>query len=665
MSTDIILKHSKQAGKQPDAGSLKQGELAINTKDVKAYIKNADGQVVQIAGGGSGADDDRYVKLAGDDVTAQEITGTAGLKTKGLLESEGGLTVSGGPGTFGANITTAGNKYNYFLNNIGTATLDVNGGGTAIGWNYGGGSRRSALVNLINADDFPNSQGGFVFNIGKKDGEQKTVALLNSEGFLGIGDSGAGALGKNVLLAKKNISSTAYEDLIAIHANVTLKGDGLELTDYTGFRSNITLSNEEGTYPLVKNAQHFVCSNASFSEGALSATCYNTGTVALLADPEGLVPSTAYGFYSNISSQTGVLNDGVTPAFNKFNFFSTGTAPSFHKGSHYIGGTTARNTLELWKSTLTEEQLEQLEAGTLVAPANVATPGNGEFARQWYYDQQDAETQAELDAGTLEYPTPFAAATFTDSFALGDSSKINLNSGGLGEFKGGVKVTGGSAAGVEDGLARSTTTLNFIKSSAARMFIGEDKIGIIGALKTTGTETVGLEVDASISEGVTTHSAFKLNAKGSNTTPAKYRGIWASGDGTTGVFDEAIGLYIDDKSIGTDANYGVYSAVTNEGGKTNYNIYAAGTARNYFKGDVTSDGTIDGAFSVRMQTDDPAAFQTTFSIDEEGNQVESQEYIGTKEDLLSIIKDLRARVTALENSGDGGAAVAKATTRKK
>ena len=50
MATPIHLKHSAQAGRVPDAGVLANGELAINTKDVKAYIKNADGQVVQIAG---------------------------------------------------------------------------------------------------------------------------------------------------------------------------------------------------------------------------------------------------------------------------------------------------------------------------------------------------------------------------------------------------------------------------------------------------------------------------------------------------------------------------------------------------------------------------------------------------------------------------------------
>lgn len=126
------------------------------------------------------------------------------------------------------------------------------------------------------------------------------------------------------------------------------------------------------------------------------------------------------GFYSDFAA------DGE----KVFNFFSNGSAPNYLKGSTFIGGTTARNTLELWKSTLTEEQLEQLEAGTLVAPANVATPGDGAFARSWYYDQQDAEAQAELDAGTLDYPEHLAAATFTDTFAISDTTSLALLSNG-------------------------------------------------------------------------------------------------------------------------------------------------------------------------------------------------------------------------------------------
>ena len=84
MSVDIILKHSSQASKQPDAGALKQGELAINTKTSRLISRTQMGRLSRLPVLIT-RDDGRYVKLAGDG-TAQEITGSGGLKTKGLVE---------------------------------------------------------------------------------------------------------------------------------------------------------------------------------------------------------------------------------------------------------------------------------------------------------------------------------------------------------------------------------------------------------------------------------------------------------------------------------------------------------------------------------------------------------------------------------------------------
>ena len=49
-----------------------------------------------------------------------------------------------------------------------------------------------------------------------------------------------------------------------------------------------------------------------------------------------------------------------------------------------------------------------------------------------------------------------------------------------------------------------------------------------------------------------------------------------------------------------------------------------------------------------MEADDPTAFTTTYAVDDEGNQIEQQDYVGTTEDLLDIIRDLRARLAAIE-----------------
>ena len=95
-------------------------------------------------------------------------------------------------------------------------------------------------------------------------------------------------------------------------------------------------------------------------------------------------------------------------------------------------------------------------------------PGDGEFARQWYYDQQDAETQALLDSGELEYPEHLAAATFTDTFALGDNTNISLNSDGSASFaQGHIKFnTNGRASFVEESSEAADGRTHFLISGA-------------------------------------------------------------------------------------------------------------------------------------------------------------------------------------------------------
>ena len=89
MATPIHLKHSAQAGRVPDAGVLANGELAINTKDVKAYIKNADGQVVQIAGADNPTTDGRYLRIDSG-ASAQTVASTDPTTFSGQVELPGG-----------------------------------------------------------------------------------------------------------------------------------------------------------------------------------------------------------------------------------------------------------------------------------------------------------------------------------------------------------------------------------------------------------------------------------------------------------------------------------------------------------------------------------------------------------------------------------------------
>ena len=319
---------------------------------------------------------------------------------------------------------------------------------------------------------------------------------------------------------------------------------------------------------------------------------YIYDVVAFDSDSNGGPGQNLTAFKSNTNAEAGR---------ERYGFLATGDAPNFLAGSTYIGGTNSRNTFELWKSTLTEEQLEQLEAGTLVAPANVSVPGDGEFARQWWYNQQDAETQAAIDAGELEYPEHLAAATFADTFALGDNSNINLNSNGLGEFKGGVSVTGGSASDVGTGMMAGAV---LVRSNLERVQPGSASnsfaVKIPSHPRPTSGDICELEILPRSTAGHSgqTYDGIVVDAASVNTEASEFS-----------LYKAKIG-----NSNSSGNVYGFHSGVNVDSSATNaYNFYAAGDAPNYLAGGVQFDNTGNaGSTGLLMKDYEEGTFTAEF-----------------------------------------------------
>ena len=570
----------------------------------------------------------------------------------------------------------------------------------------------------------------------------QTVQSTDTTTFDGLVEAGAGVkvTGGSVLIESLppmdvdgNATSAAIND--ALDSNIT--------NDYRGFRVDLNCASKT----VGRNVNHFISANFS-----------NAGNV--VGEIAGF-RCTASGGNQGVPAKAFVA--GYIAGPDVYNFYAAGTAPNFLAGDTYIGGNTTRNTLDLWKSTLTEEQLEQLTAGTLVAPANVSLPGDGSFARQWWYGQQSAEDQALIDSGELEYPSHFQATNFVDTFDLGDNTNINLNADGssqfkgnmkltgssvnvalqpisdvqsgrlyfnnaagatqasiqsggtygsdiiftnfavsrtnvrfngdgnlliggslnqgspqtpnitlnadgLGEFGGGVKVTGGSAGAVSNGIGSTFNGIlnfyangsEFMRAAADRIVIGTEdpaekgniavymplKIETSGGFNGLGS---GVSISSYVDTDVTDVTLFNTFGKTGHSV-GEFVHFSANKDGTG---DVQGGLQVGFKAASTLStaalNYGFGGYLAADGDK-NFNFYAEGSAPNYFAGNIDCDGLINGAFSLRMQSDDPAAYTTTLTTDEEGNEVSNSVYQGTTEDLLAIIKDLRARVTALENA---------------
>ena len=644
MATKIQLRHDTSAAWTAADPILAEGEMGIETDTQKSKVGNGSDNWSALQYMADTNFKANYVSKAGD-ATAQVITGTGGLKTDGLLESRGGVEISGG--------------------NDGDITCGLAG--------KNGGNQVNLIANATTS-----------FLIKSHNADKQCIALIGSPDNVAISTNGTSitTIPESLPPNKKAIGLHSLPRLTDSASN---SFDAAGDFDFIGIQSTLRLQNPNTTpYRAVRlfNAEDFYSNRNS-----------------------------VYGYYSSISLGTGT---------DRYNFYGQGTAPNFFAGDTYIGGTTARNTFELWKSTLTEEQLEQLEAGTYAAPANVSTPGDGSFARAWYYDQQDEETQLALDSGELEYPEHLAAATFTDTFTLGKKTNIilsangsslfkgymeiqsttptifftsangaadnktflfkNENSGtdltvqaindagsgsgslfkftrdgnivesfeglrggntwfeinnlnkevivdGLVESKGGVKVSGGSSSSVTTGLVNSGNNLDLVHK-------GQDAIRLFDD-GTTRCWSFGASQDANIGFNVLSSPAvynaggnqtqngsqFRTDINDSATHITNVNSIanvsagsvveslkMFSGNGTTVVpasgnnFDEQIVYYAGntsntDKLVAVN-NYGFYSSIFNSSiGKNNYSFYAAGSAPNYFAGYIHAVSNIYSSFN--------------------------------------------------------------------
>jgi hypothetical protein len=103
MPTTIVTKNSSTASAAPSAGSLTQGELAVNVTDKKLYTKDAGGSVVELTG----------LKAADIGVSVQaydaELQAISGLSANGLVARTSSSTAAARTITGTTNVITVTN----------------------------------------------------------------------------------------------------------------------------------------------------------------------------------------------------------------------------------------------------------------------------------------------------------------------------------------------------------------------------------------------------------------------------------------------------------------------------------------------------------------------------------------------------------------------------
>jgi hypothetical protein len=146
MPTTIVTKNSSTASAAPSAGSLTQGELAVNVTDKKLYTKNASGSVVELTG----------AKLdAAQSFTAAQ-RGAISALTDGATITPDFAVANNFSVTLGGNRTLA-NPSNIVAGQSGVIIINQDGTGSrtlAYGSNFDfGGATAPTLTTTANAQD--------------------------------------------------------------------------------------------------------------------------------------------------------------------------------------------------------------------------------------------------------------------------------------------------------------------------------------------------------------------------------------------------------------------------------------------------------------------------------------------------------------------------------
>ena len=416
--TKILLRRSGVKGRLPSAGDAEYGELFINyhSGDLMLCFKDNSDNIVEIKPA-------RSIDGGGGEVPPDTGNTVGDLVWDGthLRVWDGATWLAVGPGSLayvqaadkGTVTNTAGDGFDIPLVNNLQAGLMAPGDKNKLDGYPASPDDIPGTLDLQQVTDNGNTT-------------TNTIKLGNATNDSRVVLNGTGQL------VQRNDGYGSYQSYV-YHNNASVENIYCKAKGSTDSPADVTDQTNIGQYNFKGYQGSSFHTTAAFrvrvdgtvgSSSVPGAIDFSTTSVGSTGDSRKMI----------LNSEGNLLLGSIQSATTSPNIALNADGTSFQNNGHFIGGTATRNTRQLWESTLTEEQKEELAAGTLAIPANVSTPGDGSFIRQWWYDQQSAEDQALIDSGELEYPEKLQPENFVDEFALGDNTKINLTKDGRAEF---------------------------------------------------------------------------------------------------------------------------------------------------------------------------------------------------------------------------------------
>jgi hypothetical protein len=486
-------------------------------------------------------------------------------------------------GTGRYNFYAAGSADNYFAGNVlvgSTSTtndfrVDIAppAAGTALRIRAGS----SGISFLQFTDNNLTAQWGFFeTSVGSLNIAHSDVVRVTTNSVERMRIDSAGRVGIGAIPAV-DVSAVISRNITGAVNQYVVASNGTVQSDVTG-QANYFFSNpktQAAAFTLT-NLRHFFSSQGSF--GASSVV---TNQFGFAADSNLTGATNNYGFFSNIASGTG-----------RWNFYAAGTALNYFAGNVGIGTATPSTALHISSSTAFTPEL-RVENTT--SDANAA-----------YLALQKSRSGGVVSSGDRIGTLQFKA---NDGISAKPAAEII------------AAVDGTPGADDMPGRLVFATTADGASSSTERMRI--DSAGQVG-IGTGPTASVTLDIAKVVGIGAgTAYGVWSRGATAPTTTSSSSNYVstvsTASNGGTGYTVTTLVGFRAIQGTLNADStvtnqygfiaqntltgainNYGFISDIASGTGR--WNFYAAGSAANYFAGDMQLDKTVTAGGTTGAQT---------------------------------------------------------------
>ena len=484
---------------------------------------------------------------------------------------------------------------------------------------------KEAAQILVSVDGTPgvnDMPGRLVFSTTADGASSPTERMrIDQAGRVGIGSvSTQASLAVTTTLPAASGFSQAFRGAVTYDPSVTTN------SGYT-FHSAPLIS--AGTLPTLR---HFNAQQGTYTGSV-------TNQFGYFADSTHTGATNNYGFYSNIASGTG-----------RYNFYANGTAENFFGGNTVVSVTDNTNAalritqLGTGNALLVEDSTNPDATPTVITADGTVIRGYtspvvtdnyvGTQGTPLIQTHANATTASGLASfvweSTAASPAPSVILSRSRSATIGSFSSvasgdaigaINFNGDDGTAFVVGASITASvdGTPGTNDmpGRLVFSTTADGASSPTEALRISSAQTVSIGG---SGTVSTAFYNRKNITGAVTAYANFTVGQVQSDVTSAAYgyrtsistaATAYTLGElthyrstqstiGAGSTVTNQFGFLADSSLTGATNNYGFYGNIASGTGR--YNFYAAGTADNYFAGDMQLDKTVTAGGTTGAQT---------------------------------------------------------------